>query len=1419
MRLALLPLAVALAACNYDTHVSSVDQAPEVLLLRPLDGDSFLPGEDVEVCASVSDDGPLDELELMLQSSDDGILAVSEDFGPCEGGDLGVVVTLSDTNHTLMLTAVDARGQAVADSVDLVVDVNTPPRCTIAMPTYGSEWWAEAPIPFEATATDAESSPEQLDATVASSVDGDLWSGAPDSSGDLAFTLTDLTPGEHDLVLTLTDPRGATDVCTQPILVNPCVDADADTWSTCDGDCDDDDPATHPDAEELADGVDNDCDGTFDEGTILYDDDGDGDAEIEGDCDDDDPAIHPGAAEVPDDGIDQDCSGFDTVTCQVDGDGDGYGAGPTLLAGDGDCYDPGEASATGDCDDADPTSHPDATDTPDDGVDQDCSGVDAATCHVDADRDGYGWALTVVAGDGTCDTADAESSLDTDCDDADPTVHPGATDDPDDGLDADCSGADTVTCWPDADGDAFGQATAASIPSPTGTCGAGLAPEHTDCDDARADVHPGAAETLDDGLDADCSGADTVTCYVDSDQDGYGGVAATPRLADDGTCDTAQRESLTHDDCNDLVPGVFPGATDAPDDGLDADCSGADTVTCYVDADHDGHGDASATLLATDGLCDDAGESDLDDDCDDTRADVHPGAADAPDDGVDADCSGADTVTCAADADLDSFGSATVTVVAPDGTCDTVDGEADDTLDCNDTSAAINPAVSDAPGNGVDEDCSGNDAILCYGDTDGDTWGADLVTAADGTCDAADAEASRGGDCDDTDASVHPGAVDVAGDGVDGDCVGGDAVECVPDADHDGHGTDSGARVTAGDGTCDTSDGEAPLSSADDCDDTRSDVYTGAPEVPDDAVDQDCSGDDTVTCVIDGDHDGHGNALGTTTLAADGSCDTSDGEAAATSTDDCNDALPTVYPGATEVPDDDVDQDCSSSDQITCHVDADHDGFGAAATTLADDGSCDTAHGEAGDDTDCDDTDASVHPGATETPDDTIDQDCSGADTITCQADADGDGFGTSATVLAPDGTCDLSQGESTVSTDCEDRPSGTGGVAGNRIYPGAPETYGNGVDEDCNGWDAVLCFVDGDGDGYGSDGGAVTVAPDGTCDTADGESSTSDDCADDPAGIGGVAGASIHPGAAETADNGVDEDCNGYDTLTCFVDADQDGYGNDEGVTSLAPDGVCETRASASDNELDCDDTDGAIHPGVTDLFGNGLDENCDGVDGVDLDGDGYVADWTGGDDCNDGDPTVHPGAGEVRDGLDDDCDGWCDEGLIAAGDLIVSELLIDPSAVSDTYGEWIELYNASSAPISTCRGWQLEDDGTDWFELLQEVTVDPGEYIVLARDLRLTANGGLHADLVYWNLILGNSGDEVVIVFEDPESSAFEVDRVAYTSGFDTSGRSQQLDPSAMDYVSNDTLSNWCDTPRTSGNVYGNGDYGTPGEANDCP
>jgi hypothetical protein len=73
-----------------------------------------------------------------------------------------------------------------------------------------------------------------------------------------------------------------------------------------------------------------------------------------------------------------------------------------------------------------------------------------------------------------------------------------------------------------------------------------------------------------------------------------------------------------------------------------------------------------------------------------------------------------------------------------------------------------------------------------------------------------------------------------------------------------------------------------------------------------------------------------------------------------------------------------------------------------------------------------------------------------------------------------------------------------------------------------------------------------------------------------------------------------------------------------------------------------DCDPQDPETYPGAEDWFGDGIDQNCDGPDGLDADQDGHASGSLGGDDCDDSNTEIFPGAPEIAcDGLDQDCDG----------------------------------------------------------------------------------------------------------------------------------------------------------------------------------
>ena len=235
------------------------------------------------------------------------------------------------------------------------------------------------------------------------------------------------------------------------------------------GDCDDEDPSTHPAASELCDGLNNDCDNEVDEGALdrkTWYRDGDGDgwgvtaltiqacdppegyALRDGDCQDKAPEIHPGAIELCDGARDEDCDGVvdeagakGAALYWPDVDGDGYGDADgesTSLCGPT----PGYSSNRDDCDDDNVFVAPGANESCD-GKDQDCDGVvdedptDGADWHPDVDADGYGSDRVTQR---ACEAPDDYIADASDCDDGDDTVHPDAEEICGDGADNDCDG-------------------------------------------------------------------------------------------------------------------------------------------------------------------------------------------------------------------------------------------------------------------------------------------------------------------------------------------------------------------------------------------------------------------------------------------------------------------------------------------------------------------------------------------------------------------------------------------------------------------------------------------------------------------------------------------------------------------------------------------------------------------------------------------------------------------------------------------------------------------------------------------------------------------------------------------------------------------------------------------------------------------
>ncbi|MBI3450384.1 MAG: putative metal-binding motif-containing protein [Acidobacteria bacterium] len=770
-------------------------------------------------------------------------------------------------------------------------------------------------------------------------------------------------------------------------------------------DCADNDPTSFPGAPEVCDGNDNDCSGSVP--AVELDSDNDKyvgctpwvDTQHDqpailggGDCDRTDAATFPGAAPKN-----------STTACMRDRDGDDYGDAlpPVGVTAGTDCDDasangavtfPGAAALEAnpaacmkdadhdgygdiaappgvtrgtDCADNDPFSHPGAPETCD-GNDNDCSGLPLPE---EIDTDGDRWVACSnwndVQGDNLLVLGGG------DCAPTDPTTFPGAAPkevvpgacmrdaDGDDfgdinappggvaGTDCDdrpVAGANTfpgaaqiegpLNCMKDADNDGYGD-SASVLPVVPGS----------DCDDTKAGVFPGATEILDDGIDQDCNGADTVTCFVDVDGDGFGSGTMTPST--DGDC-TDPGESPTGNDCNDASLTIFPGAVEIPNDGIDQDCNGADTISCFMDGDGDGAGGVAATIvLASDGHCDAAQhESATATDCADNDPATHPGAVEVCD-GNDNDCSG--TVPAA---ELDTDGDRYV-ACAP-----WLDTQGDQPMilgggDCD-------PADIDTfPGASPKEVFP----LACTRDRDHDDFG-DIAPPPGVT---------RGTDCDDsspTAAFTFPGAAQIEA-----------PLNCMRDVDNDGYGDASAALPIVKGTDCDDLHAATHPGAVEICDGNDNDCSAGIP-----AAEKDADGDGWVVCLpwndIQGDNPtirGGGDCAPADPTAFPGAgfnepfasacMQDKDGDgfgditpppgvSAGTDCDDDSPSAAVTFPGAAQI-----------EAPLNCMKDADDDGWGDSNVSLP------VVAG-----TDCGDSDPTIFPGAPDPVGDGIDQNCNGMD-------------------------------------------------------------------------------------------------------------------------------------------------------------------------------------------------------------------------------------------------------------------------------------------------------------------------------------------------------------------------------------------------------------------------------------------------------
>jgi large repetitive protein len=1000
------------------------------------------------------------------------------------------------------------------------------------------------------------------------------------------------------------------EAATAALVNEKSSDGDLDGVTEEDGDCDDTLASVNPYSSDLVgDFIDQNCDGVD-----GVDADGDGAASIDSggdDCDDDDEAVTIGSLYY------------------ADADADGHGNGAVSVES---CEPPaGFVSDGTDCDDLDPGANPSTVEACD-GIDNNCDGETdegvTADYFIDADGDGFGtgdaWA--------GCEQPEGYVTDSTDCNDGNPWANDSAAEEICDGYDNNCNfTADegvTANYYIDADGDGAG--LAGSI-TPACEAPEGYVDDASDCDDENPWASDSTADEVCDGYDNNCDGESdegvTTDYFIDSDGDGAGGAETIWT-----GCEAPQGYIEDGTDCDDGNAWASTYAAPEVCDGYDNNCNGAvdegATSAYYLDADGDGSGAgfAVASCEAPEGYVTSS------DDCDDEDADLNVGAQETCN-GIDDDCDGlvdddddstdaSTKLTSHADSDGDGFGNPEMASLD----CWLPEGYVYESTDCDDGDAGLNEADVDGDGqSSCSSDCDDSDAGTyvgaayleseedCMQDSDGDGYGS--LEPPEG--------ALAGTDCDDGKSFFNPLVTDSVGDGLDQNCDGTDGV----DTDGDGYPSEAsggwdcddlnilsladtdGDGFTLCDGDCDDNDGDLSLSDADgdgwttcggDCDDGDAVTYPGAAWL-----------DSDVLCSTDFDGDGYGESVPLDGVEPGTDCDDEDeylepgdwdGDGFSTCEDDCDDSDPWYNP-------DDYDADGAS----TCGGDCD-DFDGELNILDADIDGYSTCEG------DCDDSEGVIHPEAAEICDG-IDNNCDGladdeaedlqeSSTSLFYVDSDGDGFGdANLTVQA----CSQPSATSTDNTDCDDDAAA--------VNTSATEVC-DGIDNDCNesvddadealdSGTATTWYLDDDTDGFGDPGVSVVA-----CEAPVSHLAWPGDCDDSSAAL---SPADVDGDGQTSCDGDCDDlDAHAYigaaeldDPSACMTDRDQDGYGD------AYPNGLVTSG-------LDCDDSKSYWNPDITDNADDGLDQNCDGVDGYDGDGDGYAGESSGGLDCDDNDPAL---------------------------------------------------------------------------------------------------------------------------------------------------------------------------------------------------